>query len=703
MTTVGIRAISSRTEDGRTSSAIGVVASMTDTEMLRDGSDANSSVATDGRRLDRVRLLRDVAIAANEAQSVNDAFEYALRVVGEFTGWKVGHAFVKEGSDGPIKLILGPSDGRYERIRRATVEGGFDPTTGLIGRVFESGVAEWIPDVREDPRFVRRDLVGELNVGAAMAFPVMAQNEVVAVMDFFAAEAIPPKPQMLETMTIVGTQLGRVVERERVRRQLLDRDRKLAAAQRIAGLGYWEWSPVTGRLHWTDQLFELYGLAPSDGIDYEKYLSCIHEEDRDAMVSVIENALRDHQSYSHVHRIVRPDGGVRFIQGHGTVDVDDGGSVVRMSGTALDVTRLKNAELDVRLAEERTRALTDSAVEAIVTIDEAGLIVGWNNSATRIFGYSLQEVEGQPLTKMMPDRYHAAHSAGLRRVATSGQQKLIGRTIEIVGRRKSGEEFPVELSLSKWEVGGRLYFGGIIRDISERKRVEAELVEKSEQLRRLAARLQKVREEERTRLSREVHDLLGQALTGLRMDVAMIERLVPDPLADTLRPRLDTMKEAIDETVHVVRRISSDLRPGVLDDLGIEAALEWEMMKYQHRTGVACNFDDLTDGSGDLDANQSTAVFRVFQELLTNVARHAQASSVMASIERQNGDFVMVVEDDGVGIDKSVGALRSSLGVLGMRERLAPWGGEIEFLDAPSGGTRVIVTLPTGSTSGNNA
>ncbi len=673
---------------------------MSDAEMLNERADSNPSVASDGRRLDRVRLLRDVAIAANEAHSIQDAFEFALRVVGEFTGWKVGHAFVREDPEKPIKLILGPMDGRYEVIRRATVEGGFDPTTGLIGRVFESGVAEWIPDVREDPRFLRNDLVGELNVGAAIAFPVMAQNEVVAVMDFFAAEVIPPKPQLLETMTIVGTQLGRVVERERVRHQLLDRDRKLLAAQRIAGLGYWEWSPVSGRLHWTDQLFELYGLDPSDGIDYERYLSCIHEEDRAAMVSVIESAMRDHQPYSHVHRIVRPDGGVRFIQGNGTVDVDDDGRVVRMSGTALDVTKLKNAELEVRLAEERTRALTDSAVEAIVTIDEAGSIVGWNESATRIFGYELNEIEGESLTKMMPDRYHDAHSAGLQRASTKGEHNLIGRTIEIVGRRKSGEEFPIELSLSKWEVSGRLFFGGIIRDISARKRVEAELVEKSEQLRRLAARLQKVREEERTRLSREVHDLLGQALTGLRMDVAMIERLVPDQLADTLRPRLDTMKDAIDETVHVVRRISSDLRPGVLDDLGIEAALEWEMMKYQHRTGVECNFDDLTDGEGGLDANQSTAVFRVFQELLTNVARHADASSIMASIERENGQFVMVVEDDGVGITKSVGALSNSLGVLGMRERLAPWGGEIEFLEAPSGGTRVIVTLPTGS--GNN-
>ncbi len=665
--------------------------------MLKEDVKTGAHAGVDGRRLDRVRLLRDVAIAANEAHSVKDAFEFALRLVGEFTGWRVGHAFVKEGNEAAIKLILGPVDERYAVIRRATVEGGFDPTTGLTGRVFKSGDAEWIPDVREDPRFIRNDLVGRLNVGAAIAFPVLAGNEVVAVMEFFAAEAIPPNPALLETMTIVGTQLGRVIERERVRHQLLDRDRKLLAAQAIAGLGYWEWSPLTGRLHWTDQLFELYGLNPEDGIDYEKYLSCIHDEDRDAMISVIENAMRDHQSYSHVHRIVRPDGTVRFIQGNGTIDVDEDGGVVRMSGTALDITRLKNAEHEVRLAEERTRALTDSAVEAIVTIDDTGSIVGWNESATRIFGYELEEVKGGPLTRMMPDRFHEAHSAGLRRAASTGEYKLIGKTIEIFGQRKSGQEFPIELSLSKWEVGGRPYFGGIIRDISERKRVEAELVEKSEQLRRLAARLQKVREEERTRLSREVHDLLGQALTGLRMDVSMVERLIPDELADSLRPRLDTMKEAIDDTVHVVRRISSDLRPGVLDDLGIEAALEWEMMKYQHRTDVECNFDDLTDGAGGLDANQSTAVFRVFQELLTNVARHANASSLTASIEHEDDRFVMVVEDDGVGIEGSVGALSRSLGVLGMRERLAPWDGEIEFLDAPQGGTRVVVTLPIGS------
>ncbi len=768
-----------------------------------------------------VRLLRDIAIAANEARSVDEAFTFALRLICEFSGWKVGHAFVKgfQDDEPKVRLVVGPGEAPFSAIRRATVEGGFDPLTGLPGRVFASGQAEWIVDVREDPRFIRNTLAGQLEVGAGIAFPVLIESEVVAVMEFFAAGAEAPDDGLLETMVAVGTQLGRVLERNRVRQMIVDRDRKLVAAQRIAGLGYWEWSPVTGKLHWTDELYRLYGLTPGEEIDYEKYISHIHEDDRDLVTGTVGRAMEQHDPFYMVHRIVTPQGEVRYIQGDGTVDADADGNVIRMSGTALDVTRIKMAELELRASEERyrllaanatdmvarsttegvyvyvspssesvvgftpdelhgksvydfmhagdleavrrmyrelldqttiqtiayrfqrqsggyvwvestlrsvgedgevveivsstrditerrkteerlrhseerTRALTESAVEAIVTIDHDGTIVGWNDSATRIFGYERSEVLGGPLTPIMPKRYREAHRVGMQRVLSTFEGRLIGRTIEIEGRRKSGEEFPVELSLSMWEADGTRYFGGIIRDISVRKRVEEELVQKSQQLRMLAARIQKVREEERTRLSREVHDVLGQALTGLRMDVAMLERRQVED--EEVQERLNVMKNAIDETVRIVRRISSDLRPGVLDDLGIEAALEWEVRKFEGRTGIACTFVDNTDGLR-LDEGRSTAAFRVFQELLTNVARHASASSVEVRIRSNDGDFAIEVHDDGVGIDQERAARGLSLGILGMRERLAPWGGEIEFKGSPGAGTRVTVTLPKSS------
>lgn len=774
-----------------------------------------------------VRLLRDIAIAANEARSVDEAFAFALGVICEFSGWKVGHAFVKgfQDDEHKVRVVLGPVEDPFSAIRRATVEGGFDPLTGLPGRVFASGQAEWIADVRADPRFIRNTLAGQLEVGAGIAFPVLVESDVVAVMEFFAAGAESPDDGLLETMVAVGTQLGRVVERNRVRQMIMDRDRKLVAAQRIAGLGYWEWSPITGKLHWTDELYRLYGLNPGEHIDYEEYIARIHEDDRELVTGTVGRAMQEHDPFYMVHRIVTPTGEVRYIQGDGTVDTDGNGNVIRMSGTALDVTRIMTAELELRASEERyrllaenatdmvvrsstdgvfiyvspssesvvgygsdelvskpvydfvhpddldavrrmyrevldatavqtiayrfsrksggyvwvestlrsvsgdgeavaeivsstrditerrtaearlrhfeerTKALTESAVEAIVMIDDSGTVVGWNESATRIFGYERDEVMGGPLSPIMPERYREAHRKALQRVLVTFESRLIGRTIELEGRRKSGEEFPVELSLSMWEADGTRYFGGIIRDISVRKQVEEELVQKTQQLRLLAARIQKVREEERTRLSREVHDVLGQALTGLRMDVAMLERGGMN--GEVAQERLDIMKNAIDETVRIVRRISSDLRPGVLDDLGIEAALEWEVQKFEGRTGIACTFIDHTDGV-TLDEGRSTAAFRVFQELLTNVARHAKAGTVEVQIRSDDSRFVIEVQDDGVGIDQERAKRGLSLGILGMRERLAPWGGEVEFRGSPGAGTRVTVSLPISNGSIEN-
>lgn len=229
------------------------------------------------------------------------------------------------------------------------------------------------------------------------------------------------------------------------------------------------------------------------------------------------------------------------------------------------------------------------------------------------------------------------------------------------------------------------------REVAERTEVEAELRRSRQELRDLTAHLQSVREQERTEVAREIHDELGQDLTVLKMDVHWVaQRVGPTP---PVAARLATMSRAIDGTVQAVRRLSSRLRPKLLDDLGLSAAIEWQAREFEQHAGVACRVrsdpDDIL-----LDPARSTALFRIFQETLTNVARHAGASRVDVVLQRLPDRVELQVEDDGNGITSERVADRRSLGIVGMRERVRPLGGHLDIVGRPGGGTTVRVSIP---------
>ncbi len=238
-------------------------------------------------------------------------------------------------------------------------------------------------------------------------------------------------------------------------------------------------------------------------------------------------------------------------------------------------------------------------------------------------------------------------------------------------------------------------------DITERKAAELELLASREelqrsaqQLRELTTHLEEARENERTGIARELHDQLGQALTALMMD---LDALRPAAMTGEGVPidRIDRMAALLDEMVNDVRRISSDLRPGILDDLGLIAAIEWQLDQFQARSGIECRLVAKADDS-TLDRPRSTALFRVFQELLTNVARHANAAHVWVGFVWENGNCILTVSDDGRGITEEQADSALSLGIIGIRERLRPLGGRVEFATRSPCGTTVTVTVPLG-------
>jgi signal transduction histidine kinase len=230
------------------------------------------------------------------------------------------------------------------------------------------------------------------------------------------------------------------------------------------------------------------------------------------------------------------------------------------------------------------------------------------------------------------------------------------------------------------------------RERMERKTAQEKLRKSHEQLRALSVYLQYVREDERIRISRQVHDELGQALTGLKMDLYWMSTRLPKK-AKAVHEKIKLMSNNIDETIQTVRRISTELRPGILDDLGLVAALEWQAHEFQHRTGIQCRVtSDLQEAILDEDLN--TAFFRIFQETLTNIIRHANASRVDVHLKRESGNLVLQVRDNGRGISEAEISNTQSIGLLGMRERAALLGGEVTFKGIPDKETTVRVAIP---------
>lgn len=232
-----------------------------------------------------------------------------------------------------------------------------------------------------------------------------------------------------------------------------------------------------------------------------------------------------------------------------------------------------------------------------------------------------------------------------------------------------------------------------VLDVTEYALDKEKLAKSRDQLRKLSSRLQEVREDERTEIAREIHDEFGQAMTALKIGLSWIRNHLTAEQKD-IRENVISMVRTVDNTLQSVKRISTQLRPGILDDLGLLAAIEWQTAQFEKQTEIIC---DIVSSSGEivLDRNRSTAVFRIFQEALTNIARHANATAVTVSLASGKSRLAMKVTDNGKGITREQISSNKSLGLLGMRERIFQWDGKLTITGEKGKGTTLEVSIPT--------
>jgi len=429
--------------------------------------------------------------------------------------------------------------------------------------------------------------------------------------------------------------------------------------------------------------------------DSSLWASRLHPDDR-------EKTLREFTKLSEAgalateYRWQTHDGEYRWFRDQAVLIRRADGTPQELVGLWADVTAQRQANDLIR----RQADIINQIQETVITIDMNGYVTSWNSGAERLLGYTVNEALGKHISFVYP----AEDGEFLERDVLTPVKAKGTHQVEIRRRTKSGALRVAHLSLVllKNDSGGPIGIVGCSMDITDRKRGEEALLNSRNQLAALAVRLESVREEERGRIALEAHDVLGQALTGLKLDVSWVYKQIMESNGSfepsAVLSRLASSLELVDSTIQSVREIATTLRPGVLDQLGLEAAVEWQAREFRHRTGIACATSISPDRISVGD-QQSTALFRILQEVLTNVARHAHASKVDIRLEETREHVIMQIRDNGQGITADEKSGPKAFGLLGMRLRAKEQGGAFDIQGTPGIGTTVTVRMPRSPTS----
>jgi len=324
----------------------------------------------------------------------------------------------------------------------------------------------------------------------------------------------------------------------------------------------------------------------------------------------------------------------------------------------------------------------------VLLIDEHHYILQANNAVRAQLGVEPKDIVGKYCPKVIHGLDEPFYACPLEEAVEKGQAVEREAFDPGSGRWVYSAIYPTR---GMTQDGRRIFFH-MVTDITERKEAEEQLRASREQLRSLSAYLDSVREEERRSMAREIHDELGQILTALKIDLSWLTKRF-NKEQELMLEKTKSMYELVDTAIQTVKRISAELRPGILDDLGLAAALEWQAGEFERLTEIKCEFSS-NPKDIVLEQDRSTAIFRIFQETLTNVVRHANATKVKASLKEEASKIVLRIRDNGKGIEKKQISDPKAFGLIGMRERARFWGGEVKISGTPGKGTTVVVSIP---------
>lgn len=365
--------------------------------------------------------------------------------------------------------------------------------------------------------------------------------------------------------------------------------------------------------------------------------------------------------------------------------------------TGWDISDRVLAEESLKYSEEKLRTIYEFSRDAIIIYD-GGIFLDCNLAALTMYECNTKE---NFLALTLEDLYsdHLPNGQPTSHIIKEQFAKVVsvGTTdFELNSKRMDGTVFDSEITLIKMALHGKTIIQIMVRDVSQQKIAKRKLVQSQEKFRALAAKIQKVREEERTRISRNIHDDLGHALTALLIDLHHLSKN-PECQGHDIAIELKSMIDLTNRAIETTQNITANLRPGILDKLGLSAALEWQLKKFSKRNKMKTNVSIQPYTTEQLNEKIATTLFRIFQEILTNIARHAKATSLKVVLKDENENIRLVVSDNGIGVTNENIDDINSMGLLGMKERTTIMGGGFSIFSPKKGGTEINVTIPMAS------
>ncbi|MDP3557555.1 MAG: PAS domain S-box protein [Bacteroidota bacterium] len=465
---------------------------------------------------------------------------------------------------------------------------------------------------------------------------------------------------------------------------------RLAEAQKVAKIGSWETDLVTLNVIWSKETFRIFEVDEEKfPVSHPYFLKFVHPDDKDKVDNAFRNSFQNSTLNIIEHRIITPDGKIKHIQERWQVFHNEEGKPIRAIGTCHDISERITIQAALKESEKKYKYLFENNPIPMFLWDfETLKIIDCNQEALIKYGYSRDEFLNLTIKDIRPIEDIPLIEATVKSEETYGAiHNKVWRH-----KKKNGELMFLNINAHLIDYNGKRVSLTMLDDVTEKLKVEKEIADSYNQLQELTTHLQVIREEERTRIAREIHDELGQQLTALKMDASWIsKKLIQSDKSIT--EKLSNMIALINDTIKTVRRISSDLRPGILDDLGLIAALEWQGEEYEKRTGIkwkfSSNINDIT-----LDKTISTNMFRIFQEALTNIIKHSIATQIEASVEKIDGHLVLIIKDNGQGFNLSNLKKKDSWGIVGMKERANLLKGELLIESEKLKGTTITLKVP---------